>query len=281
MDLSKNAMLVSLSISQWTARKLDKKVTEDVAQQYGHTGDWGRYNKVLVAQEAIKAINKIGNEARTLHYNNTLPWNDLGQRILPAANYGDYKDLMHEAKSRFDAEVRRFISNYPALVEEAKAQLNGMFDEADYPNSAEIESKYGFNLVVEPMAVASDFRVELSEKAVEEIRAEIEARSAKLTEEAMDDLWKRTFEAVRHMAEKLADEKSIFRNSLVENVAEIANLLPKLNVTGDELMTEMADEIKASLTVFTPEELRTSREARRTIAKKAREISEKIKTRED
>ena len=48
MNLSDRALLVQLSISQWTARKFDKKVTNDVANTHGVASSAGRYNKALL-----------------------------------------------------------------------------------------------------------------------------------------------------------------------------------------------------------------------------------------
>jgi len=39
MNLNDRALLVQLSISQWTARKFDKRVTRDVASSHGTTID--------------------------------------------------------------------------------------------------------------------------------------------------------------------------------------------------------------------------------------------------
>lgn len=73
-NLTEKAMLVRLSISQWTARKYDKKISREVASLHNTSSDAGRYNKVLIAKQAIEAIQKIVSESRTYHYINTLAW---------------------------------------------------------------------------------------------------------------------------------------------------------------------------------------------------------------
>jgi hypothetical protein len=47
--LSQKAVLASLSISQWSARKLDKKVTEEIHPRNHAEPHAGRYNKLLIA----------------------------------------------------------------------------------------------------------------------------------------------------------------------------------------------------------------------------------------
>ena len=41
-DLTSRAMLVELQVSQWTARKYDRKVSNEVAEQQGAEHDMGR-----------------------------------------------------------------------------------------------------------------------------------------------------------------------------------------------------------------------------------------------
>ena len=51
--LSTRAMLVSLSISQWSGRRLDREITDEVNQQHNAAADAGRYNKLLLPKEAL------------------------------------------------------------------------------------------------------------------------------------------------------------------------------------------------------------------------------------
>lgn len=112
-SLHDKAMLMKLKISQWTARKYDKNVSEKVADDYQTTSkDAGRYNKILIAQEAIKKISQIVTKARDFHEKQTLPWDDDGMRLLPAANYMNYTANMRRLKSEYEAAVNDFILNY-------------------------------------------------------------------------------------------------------------------------------------------------------------------------
>jgi len=50
-SLSSRAMLCSLSISMWSARKHDPEASEEIAQRHGAQADAGRYHKVLLPKE--------------------------------------------------------------------------------------------------------------------------------------------------------------------------------------------------------------------------------------
>jgi len=278
MSLKEKAMLVRLGISQWTGRKYDRSVSEKVAADYGTTTDAGRYNKVLIANEAIKTVQQVANEARIYHYQNTLPWNDNGDRILPAMNFDHYSEKMREQRAKYEQTVREFISAYPDLVREAQARLNGMFNETDYPSPDEIKLKFNFAVDINPVPAEEDFRLELGNEETERIKAQIEERARRAQEIAMRDLWDRLYEAVKRMAGKLNEpdrengKPPIFRDSLIKNIIDLVDLLPRLNLTNDPHLEEMRREVEARLCNYTPKELRETSMTRKTAAQDAEEI---------
>ena len=124
--LAKKAVLTVLTISQWSARRFDKKLTEDVHASHGMQQDAGRYNKVLLSKAALEKIYQASNKARQVNWDMTLPWMDMdGQRLLPTKSYLDYTNKMRQLKEEFSTAVAEFTRNYPAYVEEAKKRLNG------------------------------------------------------------------------------------------------------------------------------------------------------------
>ena len=72
-SLSSRAMLCSLSISMWSARKHDPDASQEIAQRHGAHADAGRYHKVLLPKEALAEVQKIVSDARQEHYFMTLP----------------------------------------------------------------------------------------------------------------------------------------------------------------------------------------------------------------
>lgn len=270
--LRDKAMLVRLSVSQWTARKYDKRVSANVAAQYQAALSAGRYNKALVADDALKTIQKKINEARTWHYAHTLPWNDDDYRMLPSMEYLHYTEKAREFDADIKALVQTFLVNYPGYVEDAQARLNGMFDPADYPSVEELSHKFRFSVSVLPLPMADDFRVDLQSDEVSRIQADIEHRTAQAQGRANRDLWDRLHTAVSHMAEKLGQSDAIFRDSLVANVQELCELLPRLNVLEDANLDAVRRDIENKLCAHTPNVLRESAIARAETARDASHI---------
>ena len=132
-SLSTRAMLCSLSIGMWSARKHDPEASEEIATRHGAQADAGRYHKVLLPKEALAEILKIVNEARQEHYFMTLPWDDDGYRVLPAAAYMDHTAKMRALSNRFSRRSTPWSQKFGQLVEDAKVRLGGLFRPGDYP----------------------------------------------------------------------------------------------------------------------------------------------------
>jgi CHAT domain-containing protein len=174
-SLSSRAMLCSLSISMWSARKHDPEASEEINQRHGAQADAGRYHKVLLPKEALAEIHKIVGEARQEHYFMTLPWDDNGYRVLPAAAYTDHTEKMRALSNRFTPGVEALVHQFGQLVEEAKGRLGGLFRPGDYPAPDELRSKFSFETKVMPLPDAGDFRVALGDEEKDRIKRQITA----------------------------------------------------------------------------------------------------------
>ena len=280
-NITEKAMLVRVSISQWTARKHDARISDEVAAQHGTTRDAGRYNKVLIAKSALDKVAKAAGAARQFHYENTLPWSDMGDaRILPSANYFEYSRRMEALQAEFDIARREFIDAYPHYVEEARTRLNGLFDADDYPARSAMVRKFRFKVGVEPLPDASDFRVKLGADEEARIRADIEVSTKAAIDGAVRDLWQRVHDCVSKMAERLSAYKvemvdgkervsNPFRDTLVSNLRDLVDLLPRLNLTDDPALARMRDQLADKLCQHEPETLRDNDAVRAQVARDA------------
>ena len=281
-SLSSRAMLCSLSISMWSARKHDPDASQEIAQRHGAQADAGRYHKVLLPKEALAEIQKIVSDARQEHYFMTLPWDDNGYRVLPAAAYMDHTEKMRELSNQFTPAVEALAREFGKLVEEAKVRLGGLFRSEDYPSPDELCSKFSFETKVMPLPDAGDFRVTLGDEEKERIKRQITTAVEASLQVASRDLWQRLYEAVNHLAERLAAYKVTgvgiehpFRDTVVSNLVKLVDVLPKLNVTGDPELERLAEQVRASL-LIDPQELRKSESIRSETAKHASAIAQRM-----
>src|SRR5882672_3221566 len=201
--LSRKATLVSVNVSIWTARRFDKNVTEEVNKRHRATDDAGRYNKLLVEAGHLKACNALVSQARECHYKYTRAWGDDGQRILPNALYSEFVGKFRVIKQEYEAAADAFCRNFTKYVTERKAQLNGLFNAADYPSAADIRSKFKLDLRFGNVPDAGDFRSDGDADVADDIRAEIAEAAKQQEREAVNDTFRQIADVVGHMASKL------------------------------------------------------------------------------
>lgn len=265
--LHERAMLINVSVSQWTARKHDQKASREVASQHG-AKDAGRFNKLLIDSSQLKPMSQATNAIREYHYSHTLPWSDDGRRLLPSAMYFTYTTEMRALIDKFNAAADQFAARYQTLIQAERVRLGTLYDPNDYP--ADIRSRFSVVLSPEPVPAANDFRVDIG-KDIAKVRAEIEAATAEREAKALSSLWARGKEVVQNVYDKLVDPDAIFRDSLIDHVQTFIDVAGPLNYTsnGDieklrERMTVIADA--------SPDRLRNSPTFRSTICTVAREI---------
>jgi hypothetical protein len=271
MNLNDRALLVQLSISQWTARKYDKKATRQVADTFHNFVDQGRYNKALLPMNSLlDNVHKKSTLIRTKYYDNTLPWGIDGTQMLPSANYLAFMSEFRKEKGEWESLVTAFVDNYDALKHDAQRVLGQLYNAEDYPASHEVRHKFKMDMAVFPVPSA-DFRVSIGSEELSRIQQDVERRVKDAEQAALKDVWQRLYDRVKHMAEKLADPKAIFRDSMLENTREICALLPRLNFSDDPNLEAMRQQVEASLLKH-PEALRNDPDLRQDTAAEAKKI---------
>ncbi|WP_165909434.1 DUF3150 domain-containing protein [Shinella sp. JR1-6] len=283
--LASRAMVVSLSIAQWSGRRLDRDVTNEVNRSKSAASDAGRYNKAIVKPDALKPIAKLVGEIRNEFNGRTLPWMDDGKRIMAAQAFMAHAKWLADQRNKFEKEVERFLRDYPQHVQDAQRHLGTMFRQEDYPDADEITMKFSFITKVMPVPTAGDFRANLAAEQVHSIRQDIERDVQEAARAAVRNVYERIVGAVEHMHERMVNYKpatrpgettaGVFRDSLVENIRDLVKVMPSLNITGDPELDALADRL-ARLSRHDAETLRNSDSARENIADEAQRILDDI-----
>ena len=275
MNLNDRALLVQLSVSQWTARKYDKKATQEVASSHGVQSAVGRYNKSLLPMnDLLDRVHKKTTHVRTKFYENTLPWGIEGTMMLPTSNYLQFMTDFRKEKSEWQYLVDQFVGNYDQLRLDAKRMLGSLYNDADYPDESDIARKFKMDMAIFPVP-STDFRVSIASDELTRIQQDVERRVQEAQTVAMKEVWDRLYDRVKHIAEKLADPKAIFRDTMVENTKELCALLPRLNFMDDPNLEQLRLQVEGSLLKH-PEALRNDPDLRRDTAAEAKAIMDKM-----
>jgi hypothetical protein len=255
--ITEKAMLAAVHISIWTAVKHDRKISRDVADQHGAHQGAGRYNKQLLHGAAkLEELRTLAGQVRSYFYKVTLPWSDEGFRLLPSNLYFEQTARMREFEASFEQGVESFLKVYPQYIEQVRPELNGLFREEDYPIPDKLRKKFGVKTEILPIPSGSDFRVEMSAEEQSRVAREIDANVRLSLARGTEDLWKRLREVVSHMVDRLNEPESRFHATMVTNVVDLVELLPRLNVNGDSDLNRFAEQVKERLCNYSAQDLK-------------------------
>lgn len=276
-DLSSRAMLTSLTIRAWGGSKLDRSETARVADQNHAARDAVRVTKDLVGNK-LNEVRSSERQIRETHRKYTLPWADDATRLLPTKVWEEYNPLIvalitHHTETVIPAFAKRY---HTEVIPSARERLQGLFNPADFPD--DIESRFGVTLRYLPVPVSSDVRVQLSKEEVASLQQEVETATRDAYRLANEEILDRASKPMLRLAEALTDYKPGKRlsDALLANVAEIAALIPALNISGSPVVDDLAQQIGDLVADLDTESLSASRRARSRVAGKVVDLNAKL-----
>ena len=195
---------------------------------------------------------------------------------MPTSMYTLYQDEVRKCKKEYDVAVNEFVKSYPKHIEDARKALNGMFNEKDYPTQQSIETRFGIRINFSPLPSGSDFRVNLEKDELSSMKEDVDQRVQDAIKDAIKDLWQRLAQPIKHMVEKLKQPDAVFRNTLIDNLKEIIEVIPALNVIEDPNLSKIVKECKEQLLKHTAEDLRDVKEIRNDVRANAEKLLKKM-----
>ena len=162
------------------------------------------------------------------------PWDDQGGRLLTVANYGRYTTALDTLIERVVRERARFIEDYDNYVDQARLDLGRLFRLEDYPDTEALQGKFAIRYRIVPVPDARHFMADLAQGETERVKRDIEQQVRTRLNDAQRDLYRRLGEAVERVGERLREGENgkplVFRDSLIENIRELVDVVPRLNI---------------------------------------------------
>ena len=191
-----------------------------------------------------------------------LPWDDKGARLLTVANYERYTELMESLRERMVRERARFIEDYDDNVDQARLDLGRLFRIDDYPSKEALQGKFSVRYRITPVPDADHFMAQLAAHDTDRVKRDIESQVEEKLHDAVGDLYRRLGEAVERVSERLQtgdDGKPlVFRDSMISNIRELVDVVPRLNIFGDHRLAMLCQEVKDRIASADPDTLRPS-----------------------
>lgn len=266
--IARAAMLAHLVITTYTGRKQDKATQNEVTSSKGAASKRAAsvYKSLFAECPELDAIVRYQSAVRTRHYRLTLPWTDMGPRLLPTRLLFTYQQEMDTHRQEFDRLVGLFLDRYDTLVAAAAFQLGSLFDRAEYPTRDEVAERFSFYITYVPLPTSGDFRLDIENEVQSELMQQYERKLQASIQEANQDAWTRLHTTLTNISERLKvsddGKKAVFRDSLVDNAQDLCDLLTQLNVTNDHDLERARRKLEEALVGVTPQALRDELDTR-------------------
>ena len=283
--LESQAMLVGLEIGKWSGRKTDKSVAAEVVTMKNADDGVVSVSKRVVPSEALAKLTKITNTSRKFHKFHTVAWGDDGKRLLPVGKYEWYKNKMDDFKIEFEDLKIEFMRSYSDWRDKAKVGMGDLYNDGDYPTLDEIERMTYFDWTVNPVPSSNNLVMKLGQNQIQDIKDKIEKENNKHLEKVSTDLYNRIGEAVKLVRSRLTvnedGKAAIIRQSVLDGLSKVAEVVPELNVMGDNNLSKLCEEVREMIDDVDATELRPHEEnfdldKRKNLELELKEMSEKM-----
>lgn len=238
-NLNSIAVLASLNATAFTGSVADKAVTEEVTEAHSTERDVFKVRKALFpastcgSKNAFTAIRKFIGQTREQHYAASLPFED-GWQLLPLVGQPQHDGALLRAEERMrDEFIPALRDAYPELVEGARRAHNGTFDPALYPSVDKFCEAFSLSHSYRPVPSGAALANKVFNARMQSIREQLERDNEAKVANAVSETWRRLTEPMVELAQRLVDPEQRRLKHIVENVREIAERVPLLNLTGD------------------------------------------------
>lgn len=294
VSISTSAVLIDLHIGAWTGRKQDKRAASEVTANNNAKAGMANVTKKLLGDcESLSAVQKFIANTRNIHASMTMPWSDLGLRLCPLHVYlgspskDGYEKVMSGLEQEYWRLVNVFLDEYEWEMANAQLlsdKLGSLFNPDEYPTRAKLSDKFSFRCTAIPVPAAGDWRLDINNEATAVLTETYDKYYKQQIDGAMRDIWLRVHKAVVNMVEGLdrygmrteKGNKQTFRDTLVENVVELVELMGMCNITNDAAMSEAQRRLSIALDGVTPEALREDEYLRAETRKQVNEVKKII-----
>ncbi len=266
MSLAKAAMLVSVNVVNGglLGERRDDQASALVTNTYQTADRRTKASKYLIDRQhkSVKRVIAASQRVREVVYKYTFPWGDDKVRGLTVKLADEFKVKLDTAIAERQEAIEDYIFNFPALVAASERELGPLFDRSQYPDTSRVRDLFKLKVTYWPMPESGHFVADVSAETAKTAKADIEREIEERLIDATYDMVKRAKEVVAAFVDKLesfevkeeTDPKrkakhgnlksdTIFRDSLVSNIQTTANLVERMNVTGNAQIKKVVKDL--------------------------------------
>jgi len=268
-NTTKALLQVSFKVTGIGLNIRDEAMEAELARNHGMDAKRVRTTKKILAGAVDPINSEVGKIRRFLKLNS---FEGIGgSRIMVAAEADRIRRQVNQHIAVAVEALGQLIADWPTLIEKERQELNGRFDENNYPKSTEaLRRAFSFELEIVPMPDPGQFRLiqELTEAEREDMaqRLEVQIQAARTNMET--ETIRRTLDLIKEVADTLGDpDKPIVdsdgRKGCIPRLREHLDRLTILNIENNPMLDQLRTEAISALDLNS-ENLRT-RSGRRSL----------------
>lgn len=238
--LDEKAVLVSVKRRMYSPYALDAEESE----RYGA----GNVNKHLFKgrdNRVKQAISKY-TEVYTYIKSHTVPWS-TGVDML---NINLYQEVTHNLRrliAEANAAVDDLVDNWDYEVQRDYNRLlpTGHASLEDYPTAEHVRDRFGIEVQFMPVPTTGDFRVEISDEDKASLLSRLQDAGRNAERHVINKMLEPMIAAAEKLAVPIGSDGSIFRDSLVENLVDVADRMARVNLSDDPVIQKQIADLKS------------------------------------
>ena len=248
-NLDERAVLVSVKRRMYNPYKHDAEATAEYG--VGNTNKKlfdGRDNRV---KEALSKYSEVYQYVK----DQTVPWS-TGVEMLNMTNYMDFTSGLRGKIAAADAAVRDLVNNWDFEVNKdiqrikdlcARKGIPDRSDPNDYPTADEVDARFGISIRYIPVPKVNDFdpRLGLSDADKASLQQQLDDASTNATRHVLTQMIVPMQRAVEKLRVNIGDDGSIFRDSLIDNMVDVADRMNRVNLSDDPKITDAIRDLQS------------------------------------
>ena len=250
MSLNSKAVLIKVDFSIPSGRKVDKAISNKVADDYNVSGgraSSGNFNKIAIAQKYFKPFVDIKRRVDNAVRQNTLPYlhEQDNTYILPNSKIMEMTKIIRDAEKEWEIEKDSLVNGkYDEAMEEARQRLNdsgGMFKYSDYPDVNQFVSKFKMVKFMRPIPDIHglEFLTNVSELEAESIKKEVKQSMDDSLQSSMQCLYDKIHTEMDELIDILSKDNPRIFKSRIDGLNQTIRMIRELNFTNDQVLEDV------------------------------------------
>lgn len=238
--LDEKAVLVSVKRRMYSPYALDTEESE----RYGA----GNVNKHLFKGRDNRVKQAISKYTEVYSYikSHTVPWS-TGVDMLNISLYQEVTHNLRHLIAEANASVDDLVDNWDYEVQRDYNRLlpTGHASLDDYPTAEHVRERFGIEVQFMPVPTTGDFRVEISDEDKASLLSRLQDAGRNAERHVINKMLEPMIAAAEKLAVPIGNDGSIFRDSLVENLVDVADRMARVNLSDDPVIQKQIADLKS------------------------------------